>query len=144
MVDRYVSGRYTPRYVSTAGAAVWRVTAPAHGRLVEFSLWDLKGESDVYHVPDVYLQGAHAYMVVVDGTRRTTLETGLRLYRRLGALPGIFICTKADRERDWELQEQDLRQLGELGWPVFSVSAVSGQGLSEAFASVALLLEDRP
>ena len=104
-------------------------------------LWDLYGEDEFQRVRDSYLRGSAGYILVMDGTRKATLDTALALQqtaaRTIGAVPFISIINKADVRSEWEIDERAIEQLRERGWTVLFGSAKHGQGVEELFVTLA-------
>jgi len=84
-----------------------------------------------------YLRGASGYLLVVDGTRRSTLDTALSLHesaqRTIGHVPFMVALNKADLAARWEF---DTDLVGQLGLPFVKTSAKSGAQVEEAFESL--------
>jgi GTPase SAR1 family protein len=104
-------------------------------------LWDIYGEDDFQKLRLSYLRGASGYLLVVDGTRRATLDKALQIHQSvetaLGRVPTELMLNKCDLADDWEITpeiEQDLRG---RGWIPRHSSAKSGEGVEEAFQSLA-------
>ena len=104
-------------------------------------LWDLYGEDEFQKVHMSYLRGAAGYLLVVDGTRRETLDKAMVLRQRteesVGRIPFVLVINKSDLKDEWEIDEATIRQLAESGLTVFESSAKSGLGVEEAFLSLA-------
>jgi GTPase SAR1 family protein len=87
-----------------------------------------------------YLRGASGYLLVADGTRRTTLDTALALHeaadRTIGHVPFVLVLNKADLSAQWELDEGAIVRLMQSGWRVLRTSAKTGIGVEEAFTTL--------
>jgi GTPase SAR1 family protein len=89
-----------------------------------------------------YLRGASGYLLVVDGTRRATLDIALQLQQtvreQVGAMPFILCLNKADLRHQWEI-DLDLvyARARDEGWRVIETSAKLGAGVEEAFTELA-------
>jgi len=107
---------------------------------VTLVLWDLYGEDEFQKLRRSYLRGASAYLLVLDGMRRATLDIASRIQQTaletLGPVPFVVLINKLDRRSDWEITDQDLAQLTHRGWTVLLSSAKTGQGVEEAFTAL--------
>lgn len=141
LVRRFVSNVFSDHYHTTIGVTVEKKSVKVDEREVTLVLWDLYGEDEFQRVRDSYLRGSSGYILVMDGTRRATLDTALALQqtaaRTVGAVPFVSIINKADVRSEWEIDERAIEQLRERGWPVLFGSAKLGQGVDELFMMLA-------
>lgn len=141
LVRRFVSNVFSDHYHTTIGVTVEKKTVTVDDRDVTLMLWDLYGEDELQRVRDSYLRGSSGYILVMDGTRRTTLDTAFALQKVaanvVGAVPFISIINKADIRSEWEIDERSIEQLRERDWTVLFGSAKLGQGVEELFALLA-------
>ena len=88
-----------------------------------------------------YLRGTAGYLLVVDGTRRSTLDAALALHHKaqatIGTVPFVVLINKSDRKEDWEIEEADINDLQARNWTVLETSAKSGSGVDKAFTNLA-------
>ena len=73
-------------------------------------MWDLHGEDEFQKLHMSYLRGTSGYLLVVDATRRTTLDTALMLHAKaqwaIGqAVPAMLAINKTDLDSTWELDQ---------------------------------------
>jgi hypothetical protein len=141
LVRRFVTNLFSEQYQSTIGVSVDKKTLSVDEQPVTLVLWDLYGEDDYQRLRESYLRGASGYVLVLDGTRRATLDTALALQetavRVLGTVPFIAVINKADLRSEWEIDERAIGQLLARNWTVLSGSAKLGQGVDELFALLA-------
>lgn len=141
LVRRFVSNVFLDHYQTTIGVTVEKKSVMAGEQGVLLMLWDLYGEDEFQHVRESYLRGSSGYIVVMDGTRRATLETALALQetavKTMGPVPFVSIINKVDVRSQWEIDEREIEQLRARGWTVLFGSAKLGQGVEELFLSVA-------
>ncbi|MDH3585405.1 MAG: GTP-binding protein [Phycisphaerae bacterium] len=144
LVNRFVRSMFSEKYHTTVGVKVDKKELTADGKDVTLVLWDLAGEDEMVKVRMSYLRGASGYLLVVDGTRSATLDTALMLRDRveneLGKLPFVLVCNKADLSDGWEIDQDRLDQLRAEGVTVLRSSAKTGEGVEEAFASLAAVI----
>jgi small GTP-binding protein len=149
LVERYVSSIFSEQYRTTIGVKIeTRVLAHA-GVGLELVLWDLSGEDEFQNVQPSYLRGARAYLLVVDGTRRETVDVAAMLEARvrdaIGVTPFVVVLNKADLVAEWELGPAELAAMRARNWTVVRASAKTGYGVDEAFEKLAdVILRAQP
>ncbi len=137
LVARYVHGIFSDKYLTTIGVKIDKKPLVQDGKSIELILWDLNGEDRFQKFASSYLRGTDAYLLVVDGTRRSTLEAALTLHERaqdkLGEVPFVLLLNKADLVDEWELEDEDWAPLKARGWTILQTSAKLGTRVDEAF-----------
>ena len=127
LVARFVKGIYSDKYQTTIGVKIDKKLIEAQGQTVKMMLWDIHGEDEFQNVRMSYLRGSAAYLLVVDGTRRASLETALNLKARvaasIGDIPFILVINKYDLASEWEIAEADMAALEESGIELIKTSA---------------------
>ena len=95
LVRRLVSGIFSEKYLTTVGVKIDQKTVTVQGKELLLVLWDLYGDDDYQKVRASYLQGSSGYILVIDGTRKETVDVAIRLqigyHRKFLALHGS-IC----------------------------------------------------
>jgi small GTP-binding protein len=147
LVARFVEGIFSERYLTTLGVKIDRKTLTVGGREINLILWDIHGEDELQRVRESYLRGAAGYLLVVDGTRRATLETVVQLQERaantLGDVPFLVLLNKSDLHDGWDLDATAVSSINGRGWAVRMTSAKTGAGVEEAFSTLAArVMED--
>ncbi len=141
LVRRFVKGIFSENYLTTVGVKIDKKEMEIEGQELHLILWDLSGEDQFQKLNVSYLRGASGYFLVVDGTRGETLDTARSLQKTVeeacGHIPFVLMCNKLDLKDDWELGDNDLDDCSKKGWIVFKTSAKTGQGVEEAFSSLA-------
>src|SRR5262249_42909398 len=79
LVERFVSSIFHERYATTIGVKIQARTVRRGDRSFNMILWDLSGQDEFQSVRPEYLRGAAGYLVVIDGTRRETVDTAISL-----------------------------------------------------------------
>ncbi len=137
LVERFVTSIFSETYRTTVGVKIQSREMRRGGAVLDLVLWDLSGEDEFETVRLAYLRGAAGYLLVVDGTRRETLETAISLQKAargaIGYVPFVTVLNKGDLSDSWSLEEKDLRMLAEKGFSVVRTSAKTGDGVEEAF-----------
>jgi len=141
LVQRFVKSIFSEKYHTTLGVKVDKKELQVEGQDVTMMLWDIHGEEALKKVKMSYLRGASGYLLVIDGTRKETIDVALELRQRvndeIGPLPLVFVLNKADLVDDWEITEGMEKGLAETGFPVLRSSALSGEGVEMAFSLLA-------
>jgi small GTP-binding protein len=141
LVERYVKSVFSERYLTTVGVRIHKKTVDIGGQSLDLIIWDLAGEDEFVVLRTEYLRGASGYILVADGTRPQTLDQAADLQRRaegaLGSVPFVLTVNKIDRAADWAIGDDVLNECAARKWPVFRTSAKTGQGVEDAFNSLA-------
>jgi small GTP-binding protein len=141
LVQQYVRSIFSDRYLSTVGVKISKVEVKVGDVENCLVLWDLEGKDFYTEVNLPYLRGAMGYFLVVDGTRRETLDIAMDLRSKVtemvGTLPHMLLLNKCDLEEHWELTDKDINTLKEQGIPVLKTSAKTGRSVKEAFMFLA-------
>ncbi len=83
LVARFVNRIFSEVYQSTVGVKIDKKIVNLNGTDLTLILWDLHGEDNFQKVRMSYLRGSSGYLLVVDGTRRNTLDKALELQQRV-------------------------------------------------------------
>ena len=141
LVARFVKGIYSDKYQTTIGVKIDKKQMRVHGEDLTLVLWDLHGEDEFQNVRMSYLRGAAAYLLVVDGTRRASLDVALELKEKvtgsIGDLPFLMLINKADLQAEWEITEADIAYLKAQNLDIICTSAKTEFGVEKAFALLA-------
>lgn len=141
LLSRFVKSIFDEKYLTTIGVKIDKKIVRVDGKEVMLMLWDLAGEDEFSQMKISYLRGASGYLLVADKTRPNTLETAFQLRARieneLGEIPFILVFNKSDLVDEIKIDKSDIDQLAQSGWQVIETSAKTGQGVEEAFLSLA-------
>jgi hypothetical protein len=137
LVNRYMSSIFNERYATTIGVKIQARRLTRGDRAVDLVLWDLSGEDEFQSVQPAYVRGASGYLLVIDGTRRETVETAIGLERRIRQqireIPFVTVLNKADLAARWELDSDVIASLVGRSAGVVRTSAKTGEGVDAAF-----------
>lgn len=140
LVRRYVMSIFDEKYLTTVGVKVDKKVVEVAGHEVTLVIWDLAGEDEYNIVKSSHLRGASGYILVVDGTRRRSLDTVVDLHARaveaLGNVPVILAINKSDLSDEWQISEDEARAaLASI--PCFRTSALDGSNVEALFTTLA-------
>ena len=139
---RFIEGIYSEGYQTTIGVKVDKKAVREAGQEVKLVLWDIFGDDKFQKVQASYWRGMSGYLLVVDGTRRNTLDEALALNQRVLdtglKVPAVLIVNKADLADQWEIGDDRLAQLAQSGWEVMRTSAKTGENVDAAFSRLTL------
>jgi small GTP-binding protein len=149
LVARYVRSIFSEQYRTTIGVRIESHVVRRGGSPLELVVWDLSGEDEFQNVQTSYLRGAWGYLLVIDGTRRETMDLASALEARtrtaIGPVPFVVVLNKADLLVRWELTRTDVDRMRGRGWVVVEASAKTGAGVEEAFdLLVDAMLREQP
>lgn len=137
LVRRYVESIYSDVYQTTVGVKIDKKVVVVDGGAIALVLWDIYGEDNYQKMRWSYLRGASGYLLVADGTRRTTFQKAFameqRVHEEVGPIPFIFVINKSDLAQDWELDATLEAQVAARNWTTLRTSAKTGEGVEEAF-----------
>lgn len=141
LVSRFVKSLFSDKYHTTVGVKVDKKVVAVGEEQVNLLLWDIYGEDDFQKLRTSYLRGSSGYVLVVDGTRRETLEKAVilqsRAHEMLAGVPFVLMLNKADLVDKWEVDDSAVEDLVGEGWPTFRTSAKTGEGVEQAFLALA-------
>ena len=140
LVQRFVNSIFSEKYHTTIGVKIDQKQVAVDGEEVTLMLWDIHGEDEFQTIKPAYVMGSSGYFIVMDGTRRNTLEKGLQLRQMvestIGEVPFIVLMNKADLKSQWEITDDDLAGLKAQGMTLLLTSAKTGNGVEEAFVEL--------
>ncbi|MCX7593095.1 MAG: GTP-binding protein [Fischerella sp.] len=141
LVGRFVHSIFSEKYQTTVGVKIDKKTINVQGKDLNLILWDLYGEDEFLKVRMSYLRGSSGYLLVVDGTRKSTLEKAFNLQIKvedtIGKVPFILVLNKWDLTDEWEIADVEINEVLQRGWTVIQTSAKTGLGVEELFQTLA-------
>jgi small GTP-binding protein len=146
LVARFVTGIFSDKYLTTIGVKIDKKLVHLGNQEVHLVLWDIHGEDEFQKLRMSYLRGSSGYLLVVDGTRRATLDKAMALQQSveqtLGNVPFIVVFNKSDLTDEWDLDDRAIATCAQKGWRVITTSAKTGQGVEEAFVSLTKSMQE--
>jgi small GTP-binding protein len=138
LVARFVTSIFSDKYLTTVGVKIEKKSVQVSNQQLDLVLWDIYGDDEFQRVRMSYLRGASGYLLVVDPTRKATLETAIALQdsaeKTIGRMPFVVVLNKADLIDQWEIDEH---ALDDRKWTIIRTSAKTGTGVEEAFLALA-------
>lgn len=150
LATRYVHSIFSERYRTTVGVKIESKEVRRDDRVVQLVIWDISGEDEFQSVQPAYVAGSAGCVLVLDGTRRDTVDTGIGLVSRMraaiGSAPFVVVVNKADLLEDWQVRAEDLWRLREVACGTVETSARTGSGVEHAFEMLvdAILAQTEP
>jgi small GTP-binding protein len=142
LVAQFLTQGFSEKYHTTVGVKIDKKTVEVSSGPVDLILWDIQGEDSSQQLYLSYLRGVSGYLLVIDGTRRSTLHTAIAIQANVTTLlgpqvPFVALVNKQDLEAEWEVQEGDLQELAGRSWYVAKTSAKTGAEVERAFLHLA-------
>ena len=147
LVARFVESMFSEKYQTTVGVKISKKVLHHGEQEWQLLLWDLAGEDEFLQVRTSYLRGSAGYLLVVDGTRRATLETALSIRQRIveavGDIPFVILFNKSDLDHELDMAQDTLATIAQAGWVWLKASAKTGLGVDEAFRTLLDKIQER-
>ncbi len=140
LVRRFVKSIFSDAYQTSIGVTIDKKVVRAGNEDVTLVLWDIHGEDVYQKIRMSYLRGMSGYLLVVDGTRRQTLDDALALNERViqeaGNVPAVLVLNKSDLTEKWEIDGARESELTAAGWTIIRTSAKTGDSVEEVFSKL--------
>jgi small GTP-binding protein len=140
LVARFVESIFSEKYHTTVGVKISKKALQVGDQEWHLILWDLAGEDEFLQIRTSYLRGSAGYLLVVDGTRRATLDTAMSIQQRIvdtvGNIPFVVLFNKSDLTNEWEIANDAFEELSHKDWSWLKASAKTGEGVDEAFLTL--------
>ena len=145
-VARFVKNEFSDKYLTTVGVKIdTKLVETAHGP-IKLIIWDVAGTDRFSDIEFAYLRGSAGLILVADGTRRTTVESALRLKADLvaqhGAPPFVAMLNKSDLSQQWEITDDVLETSKRAGVEWIHCSAKTGNSVADAIEALATTIMD--
>ena len=141
LVTQFVQRMFSDRYLTTVGVRIDTREIEIDGQQLKLILWDIAGRDEFSALNHSYIAGASAYLLVVDGTRASTLivaaELQSELQQALGNVPYIVLINKGDLRGQWEVTQTDIDAIRGNASATVITSAKTGEGVEVAFEQLA-------
>ncbi len=146
LVAKFVYSIFSEKYQTTVGVKIDKKNLEVQEQELNLILWDLYGEDEFQKLRTSYLRGSSGYLLIVDGTRKSTLQTAFDLQKKVeqsvGKVPFILVLNKWDLEDEWELDSENIEAIEQKGWTTIKTSAKTGLNVEEIFYTLASKILD--
>lgn len=144
LVQRFVNSIFSEKYQTTIGVKIDQKLVNVSGKEVNLLLWDIHGEDDYQKVKPAYIIGTSGCFIVVDGTRRASLDIAYELINTVKKIASnskiIVLINKHDLVDDWDITEDDVLKLKNEGFTVIKTSAKTNESVESAFVKLTELM----
>lgn len=144
LVRHFVQGIFSDKYLTTIGVKIDKKLVDVDGEKVNLILWDIAGEDEFSKIQASYLRGTSGYFLVIDKTRKNTIDVALQIHDKamqiLGNIPHILLANKWDLSGKWDIDEEFVSELSRDNWIVIKTSAKTGFNVETAFQKMAQLM----
>jgi small GTP-binding protein len=142
LIRQFVDGIFSDKYLTTIGVKIdKKLVCTANGD-VNFIVWDIEGTDKFCGFSPRYLNGASAYVVVLDQSRTTSVQDALDVYamaKSSSDAPAFLALNKTDlTSQISEIQQQAIKDADFID--IIATSAKTGENVEQLFNSVALYL----
>jgi small GTP-binding protein len=142
LATRFHNNTFSERYLATVGVSInTRDVKIDANKSIKLVIWDLASIKDLTNVNINYLKSAAGICYVVDSTRQSTLGHALYLQKKItqfmGELPYVLMINKVDLKEEKEITPEDLQALNASNIDYLETSALTGNGVTEAFSWLA-------
>ena len=142
LINRFIDNSFSENYISTLQVQISKKSMDVSAETkVNFIIWDIAGQRNTVK-PNFYL-GANAAFMVVDRTRKETLENIEMWYNELRSavktnIPVVLVGNKTDMIDSIEVSEEDLREFAQKkGFHYILTSAKTGENVNDTFLYIA-------
>lgn len=138
LTQRFVNQVFSEQYLTTIGVKIdTKIVKLSGGKQCKVIVWDVAGRDSLTPLQTSYLMGATGFMLVVDGTRRESIESVKFLIdsaqKKLPDAPFFILINKSDLKEQLLFDERDQLFFKNNGWPFIFTSAKTGENVEKAF-----------
>ncbi len=144
LVQQFVNSIFSEKYQTTIGVKIDQKTVNIDGQDINLLLWDIHGNDDYQKVKPAYLMGSSGCFIVIDGTRRASLDVANELIETVNkTVPKasvVVLINKLDLKDDWDINADDISDFKSRGFTVIETSAKTNNAVDEAFDTITKLM----
>jgi Ras-related protein Rab-1A len=142
LISRFIENTFSESYISTLGVEISKKTMEVSDETkVNFIIWDIAGQRKTVK-PNFYT-GANAAFMVVDRTRKETLENINTWYDEIKStvkakIPIVLVGNKTDMIDSLVISEEEIKEFAQKkGFHYILTSAKTGENVNDAFLYIA-------
>lgn len=144
LTQQFVNQIFSEQYLTTIGVKIDTKTVQLpSGDECKMVVWDVAGRDSLTPLQTSYLVGASAFMVVIDATRRDSIDAVKFLIdsakKKLPSAPFIIMINKMDLSEKLIFNDDDKAFFEKNAWPFLFTSAKTGDNVEKAFLDLACL-----
>ncbi len=141
LTQQFVNQIFSEQYLTTIGVKIdTKIVEISDDRKCKLVVWDVAGRDSLTPLQTSYLMGASGFLLVVDGTRRDSIDSVKFLIdsakKKLPSAPFIILINKSDLVDDWLFDEKDQLFFEKNNWKFLNSSAKTGENVDAAFTAL--------
>ena len=144
LIKRFVEDKFQDNYISTIGVEITKKSVNISDEAIaKFLIWDIGGQEKFSSYRSNFYSGANAAFIVIDRTRKESLNSIEKWYRDIEEfvkekITMIIVANKSDLVEEIEMKEEEIKQVAnELNFHYVLTSAKTSENVNEAFLCVA-------
>lgn len=146
LIHKFVTKESRADFKATVGVDISSLSMIVNGKQVDLQIWDTAGQERFNSLSSTFFRGTNIVILVYDITSKESFENvktwrqeflNTAIVDRIEDLPFIIYANKCDLEDERKVTEQEGEALSnQLGYPIMSVSAKTGQNVENGFKKV--------
>ena len=139
VLRRFVENKFLKNHLATIGIDFKTKTLNINNQEIKLKIWDTAGQERFRNITTQYYKGADGIVLVYDVTDEASYEKIREWMEQILSntqkeeIGLVLLGNKCDMEPRNVTEEQGNKMAGELGINYFETSALSGQGINDAF-----------
>ena len=138
LTQQFVNQIFSEQYLTTIGVKIdTKIVNLSDGKQCKVIVWDVAGRDSLTPLQTSYLMGATGFMLVIDGTRRDSIDSVKFLIdsaqQKLPEAPFFILVNKSDLTDQLLFEEKDQHFFESNDWPFIFTSAKTGENVEKAF-----------
>lgn len=139
LIRQFVDGIFSEKYLTTIGVKIDKKVVNTTSGDIRFMVWDIEGTDQFSGFSPRYLNGASAYVLVIDQTRPSSVLDALEILAKAKSssqAPAFLAINKADLASQISgVQQSMLENAGFID--IIITSAKTGDNVEQLFEDIA-------